>query len=191
VSIFAGQLMTIWVGAEYADLAPLMVIVTVGCLFLVQSSCCASINAAYLRVRMPAYANLVGGGINISLALLLSPYIGIYGVALATTVASFFISGFFSPMYGAHILKKPIFTFMKPAFAGYAIFCILLICGYVFTSIVTVNGIITTCMSGGLFAIVYCIIIWFVIMKKEERVLLLTIIPPAISKFIPKPIRNF
>lgn len=191
VSIFAGQLMTIWVGAEYADLAILMMIVTVGCLFLVQSSCCASINAAYLRVRMPAYANLVAGSANIILALLLAPVLGIYGIALATTIATFFLTAFFSPMYGAHILKKPLNTFMKPAITGYVAFCILLVCGLIFTVIVTVSGFLDICLAGGLFAVIYCLIIWFVVMKKEERILLLTIVPPAIVKFIPKFIRNF
>lgn len=193
VSIFAGQLMTIWVGSEYADLAPLMRIVIVGCIFAVQSACCSAINAAYLRVRFPAFANLVAGGLNIILALVLPGLfnLGICGVALATTLSTLLLAGILSPMNGAYILKVPLFTFIKPAIVGYLALIILMIFGRLITSIVSIEGIMLTFISGGCISLLYIIIVWCFVVKKEERILVLAVIPSMISSRIPKFIREF
>ena len=193
VSIFAGQLMKIWVGAEYADLAMLVCVVIIGCIFAVQSSCCSAINAAYLRVRFPAFANLVAGVVNIILALALPRVfdMGIYGVAIATTLATLLLSGFLSPMNGAYILKVPLFTFIKPAIAGYIALIILIISGRILTSIISIDGILLTFISGGSIAILYTIIVWCFVIKKEERKIVLAVIPTMISSKIPKLIREF
>lgn len=188
VCIFAGELMTIWVGEEYAQLWLLMWVVIIPCIFVVQATCCAPINAAYLRVRIPAYENIFVGVLTVIFAFILADVeiLGFYGVALATSIITSLTAGGFSPMYGAYVIKKPLAIFLKPAIPGYVAFVLLLIIGITVKHTFNIQNIIEICIFGVVVSTIYCIIVWYLIMKKEERKLLIGIIPQTLQKYIPK-----
>ncbi|MGB4679297.1 oligosaccharide flippase family protein, partial [Methanothrix sp.] len=69
---FAPQLLTFWVGSEFASLAPLMVLLTVHLSVNLAVLPLFSINVAYNRVRVPGVVTLVMGIGSIALAVALS-----------------------------------------------------------------------------------------------------------------------
>ncbi|ABN07065.1 polysaccharide biosynthesis protein [Methanocorpusculum labreanum Z] len=184
VCVFSSQLMTIWVGQNYADLSLLVWITVIASIFMVQFSCCGSITAAYIRVRTPGLIYLVAGGFNVILALTLSLVfnMGIYGIALATTITTLITDGLFGPIYAAHILKAPLITFVKPAFPGYVALLILLVLGFLFMQVVSISGIVPTFLAGGSIATVYCVILWCAVLNKGERKNILRIFPPSLDR---------
>ena len=187
VCIFSSQLMTIWVGESYADLGLLVLITIVASMFMVQFSCCGSITAAYIRVRVPGILYLAAGILNVGMALTF-PFIGnmgVYGIALAITITTLITDALFGPVYAAHILKLPLTTFIKPAIPGYLALVILLICGFFVTQVITVSGILQTFTAGGIIAIVYCTILWYLILKKKDRGLILTMLPSGMAEKLP------
>lgn len=186
VCIFAGELMTIWVGEEYARLWLLMWVVIIPCIFVVQSTCCAPINAAYLRVRVPAYINIILGVLTVIFAFLLAEILGFYGVALATSILTSLGSGIFSSTYGAYIIRRPLTTFLKPAIPGYITFILLLTIGIILKHTLNIYNILEICIFGVIITPIYCTILWYFILKKEERKILIRIIPQYLQKYIPK-----
>ncbi len=186
--IFSSQLMTIWVGDSYAHLSSLMWIVIIGSMFLVQFSCCGSITAAYVRVRTPAIIYLVAGGFNVVLALILPLgfNMGIYGIALANLITTLITDALFGPVYAAHVLKLPLTTFIKPAVPGYIALVILLICGFLLTRFITVSGIIQTFTAGSVISIIYLMILWYAVLKKEDRQLIASMLPEKLRGRLPQ-----
>lgn len=188
VCIFAEQLMTVWIGAEYARLSILMWFLVIPAMFVVQSSCCAPINAAYLRVKFPAIATIVIGVLTIILAVALPIVfpIGVYGVAIAVGITTFIIAGLISPMYGAYILKAPLTTFIIPATKGYITLAIFLGLGYILTRVIAVESLIGLIISGSAITIIYGLIILKFIFNKDEKTLLRSVLPSFVNKLVPK-----
>lgn len=188
VYIFVPQLMTIWVGAEYAHLGPLVWILLLPIMTKVQASCIAPINAAYKRVRFPAVANFIAGAINLTLALSL-PFIfdiGMYGVAAAYAISMFFLTGIASPFYNAYVMQAPKFTYFKYMVLCTGVIGIIFAAGMLYTSFVTVDSILMLILSGLLISVVYGLIILLLVLKKEERQWIRECIPTGVGKFIPK-----
>ena len=188
VCVFISQLMTIWVGAEYANLGPIIWILLLPIITWVQNGCIAPINAAYKRVRMPAIANFIAGLINLSLAVSL-PFlfdIGIYGVAIAYAVSIYFLTGCFGPLYNAYVIGAPKFTYIKYMILATGIIIILFGVGMLYTSFVTVDSIMMLILSGLLISVVYGLIILLLVLNKEEKQWIRECIPAGVGKLIPK-----
>lgn len=186
VVVFAGQLMTFWVGSEYVRLAPLVAFIVIPVIFSVQSSCCAPINASYVKVRVPAFVNILGGVTTLLLSLWLPDLFGIYGVALAVGISTFLISAFVSPVYGAYILKVPLRTFQLPAIPGYVLLVVIILVGVMLNSLLEITSIFEVMVAGGIISIISLVVVLKIILQKEERAMVRLILPKQINKFIPK-----
>jgi membrane protein EpsK len=191
VCIFAPQLLTLWVGEQYAHLAPLVWILVIPVLFLIQSACCAPINAAYKRVRGPALIHVIAGPCNIVLALLI-PFIfnnGMYGVGISVGIITFIVAGLYSPMYNAYVVGMPLTTFMKPAIPGYAAFCLVGVIGIIISNLIPFTNIASIVLyliiAGCVISGVYLLVIGKFGFKKEERRIIRTVLPVNIAKHIP------
>ncbi len=113
---FAPQLLTIWVGAEYASLAPLLVLLTAPLAINMAVLPLFSINVAYNRVRIPGIVTIILGIANLVLAIVLSLVIGwgYYGVAIAGVITLTFRHTLFVPWYAARIQHISTITYIRP-----------------------------------------------------------------------------
>lgn len=188
VCIYSPQLLTFWVGAEYASLAPLVWILVIPVIFIIQSSCCAPINAAYKRVRVPAIANILVGILNLGMAFAL-PLIfnlGMYGVACATMISTYLLSGVISPIYNAYVVGAHLLEFVKPTITGITCFIVLLIVGHILSNIIIIDSIFGLIFMGILIASIYLVGVCKFILKKDERTMIKSCIPPILTIIIPK-----
>lgn len=117
---FAPQLLTIWVGAEYAHLAPLMVLLTVHLAVNTSVKPLFPINVAHNRVKIPGLVTILVGIINLilSIAIPLMTGWGYYGVAVAGVIVLTFRHTLFVPWYAARVLKIRTITYLKPLASG-------------------------------------------------------------------------
>jgi O-antigen/teichoic acid export membrane protein len=117
---FAPQLLTIWVGAKYAFLSPLMILLTVHLMINLAVSPLFSINTAYNRVRLPGMVTLVLGISNFVLAVILALFSGwgYYGVAAAGAVVLTFKNAVFTPWYATKVLGIRAHTFTRAMVPG-------------------------------------------------------------------------
>ena len=148
---FSPQLLTLWVGAEYAFLAPLLVLMTVHLIVNLAILPLISIRFAYNQVKIPALVTLFMGVFNFVLAIILSLYTGwgYYGVAAAGIIALTLTNVFFNPWYTSRILKVPVDTFLRPLIPG----------------IFALAGIIGVTVVFSFFLNVYSLALLFVVMS--------------------------
>ncbi len=132
---FAPQLLTIWVGAEHANLAPLMVILTIHLAVNTAVMPLFSITIAHNRVRVPGIITIMTGITNLTLAIVV-PLVtgwGYYGVAIAGAFIFTIRHVLFVPWYTAKVLGIRMATYTKSLVPG--ILAVILISGAAIGSI--------------------------------------------------------
>jgi O-antigen/teichoic acid export membrane protein len=115
MTVYARDLLTLWLGAEYAHLSwllitlvcPLVINIGVMPLFL--------INTAYERVRVPGLVSCLLGltSLGLSILMLVGTDFGYYGVAIANGLVLTLKNAIFTPLYAARLLEVPTFTFLR------------------------------------------------------------------------------
>jgi membrane protein EpsK len=120
--VCSGPLLRVWLGDSAARLAPLLVIMLCHLVVNVGVSPLFNINHAVNKVRWPGLMTLIGGIVNLFLAILFARYFewGVLGVAVAGAVVLTLKNTFFLPIYSALILDQPWHTFIRSCLSGAA-----------------------------------------------------------------------
>jgi membrane protein EpsK len=108
----AGTILTIWLGAEFADLAPLMIILIAPLTLNIAIQPLFSTQVALNRVRWPGIVTVIMGIGNVLVAIWWVGWLpdGI-GVALAGALMLSLKNIVFIPVYNAYIQEQPWYTF--------------------------------------------------------------------------------
>ena len=113
-------LLTVWLGPEFADLSWLVVALVGHLCINVAVIPLFSLQVATNNVRVPGIVTLVMGVINAFLAVGLALWSGwgYISIAIAGAIVLTAKNAIFTPLYGAHILHKPWWTFFPSIVAG-------------------------------------------------------------------------
>lgn len=113
-------LLTTWLGPEFADLHGLVVVLVGHLCINVAVVPLFSLQVATKRVRIPGIVTLIMGVINAVLAVALALWSdwGYISIAIAGAVVLTVKNAVFTPLYGAHILKLPWWTFLPSMAVG-------------------------------------------------------------------------
>jgi membrane protein EpsK len=185
--IFAPQLLTIWVGAKYSHIAPLIWICIVPVILQTMASCVSPIIIAYDRIKSLVILILPLSFLNIALALLL-PYlfdIGLYGVALAGFITLVIRYGVVTPLFLAKVVKMPIFTYLHKMMYGVGGMAILSIVGIATFSIISVTMFPLIILSCCGLAVAYLLFVVRFILIPEERSMIRSCLPEYFQKILP------
>jgi membrane protein EpsK len=183
---FAPQLLTVWVGATYAFLAPLMILLSVHLLINLSVLPLFSINTAYNRVRLPGLVTLILGIGNFTLAVILSLFTGwgYYGVAAAGAIVLTFKNAVFTPWYATKVLGIGSHTFTDAMFPGLAAGLILGVIAAVLGVFLPLDTLIPLIITGGVLAILYSVVMWKIGLSPGERKLFGSYLPEKIRRFV-------
>ncbi len=187
VCIFSPQLLTIWVGAEFAHLSPLIWICVAPVILKIMVSCISPITVAYNRVRGLVFLTLPMGFLNIILALLLPYYfdIGMYGVALAGLISLLLRYGVINPLFIASIVQIPIFTYLNKMMYGIGGMLVLSLVGLAFVSVVTISTLPMLILAGAGIAAAYLLFVLNFVLQPEEREMIRSCLPKVCQRRIP------
>jgi len=183
---FAPQLLTIWVGAKYAFLAPLMVLLTLHLLINLAVLPLFSINTAYNRVKLPAIVTMTLGIGNFVLAVILSLFSGwgYYGVAAAGAIVLTFKNAIFTPWYATKVLGVRSQTFTRAMLPGFAAGLLLSVIAAVLGFFLPLSTLIPLIITGGTLAIVYSVAVWRIGLSVDEKKLFGSYLPEKIRRFV-------
>lgn len=187
VCIFSPQLLTIWVGIEFAHLAPLIWICVVPVILQMMASCMSPITVAYNRVRCLAVLTLPLGFLNIMLALLLPSVfdIGMYGVGLAGFITLLLRYGIINPLVTAYIIQVPVFTYMRKMLYGVGGLLVLSVTGIALLSAVDISTLPMLILAGCGIALTYLLFVLRIVLYPEERKMIRSCLPAVDQRRIP------
>lgn len=184
---FAPQLLTVWVGPEYANLSPLMVLLTVHLSVNLAVLPLFSINVAYNRVRVPGVVTLVMGIGNIALAIAL-PLLtgwGYYGVAAAGAIVLTTKNALFTPWYATKILGVDVHTFTRSMLPGVVTAIIVGISAAILASVMPLDPLLAAIVVASMFiSLIYVAAVWSLGLNGFERRLFKSYIPSKIRRFV-------
>ena len=176
--VFSSSILNLWLGETFRPLAPLMVImvcplcITVGILPLF------SINTALNKVKLPALVTCAMGVLNLGLAISLAKFFGwgIYGVAIAGAVVLTAKNVIFTPVYAAHILKRPWHTFIRSSVSGMVFLAGLTGFGYVLNHYFRPESWVQLVALSFVVGVGGLVGIWFVL-SNSDRQLVIELVP--------------
>jgi len=181
---FAPQLLSLWVGPEFARLSLLMVLMLFHLVINLPVMPLFAINVAYNKVRIPGIVTFFMGIGNFLLAVMI-PYLtgwNYYGVALAGAIMLTLKNAFFTPWYATKVLGISRTTFLKSMIPG--VFYMALIAGS--SSLVAdyfqISSLISLLICGIILTAIYLLAVWEFGLKQIER--------QTAGSFIPETIRS-
>lgn len=183
ICIFSEQLLTIWVGPEYAHISSLVWLLIPVYYFTITLSCQSSIGISHNRMKIPALLNMVAGIVYLILALVFPTVFnnGYYGVALAYVVTIFTLHGIIGSMFYMYVLKGPLFTFIKKMWVGVFAMLILMLIGILYTRVIVVNSIGMLLLSGIIFTTIYLVVLLRFVLSTEEKNLAKSCLPKCVQ----------
>lgn len=169
--IFAPQLMTLWVGAEYSALTPLVWILIPAYYFSITLSGQVPIAISHLRMQFPAVINIVFRLLYLGMALVIPKVFdtGYYGVALAWVIMIILHHGLISPIFYSIVAKGKPFAFVKKSAVGLLAMLILMAVGVLYTTLISVESFFMLVLSGGMISAVYLFFVAKVVLSKTEK----------------------
>lgn len=181
---FAPQLLTVWVGPQYADLAPLMIILTLHLAINLAVLPLSSIYIAYNQMRFPGTMTLLMGIGNLALAVglgLLSGW-GYFGVAVAGAIVLTVKNVIFTPWYAARIVGISSYTFTRPMITGITIALLTSAAIIGITNLFTISTLIPLIFAIIVVSLVYLAAAWVFGLNTFERELFLSYLPEPLRR---------
>ncbi|ABK14746.1 oligosaccharide flippase family protein [Methanothrix thermoacetophila] len=166
---FAPELLTIWVGDEFAFLWPLIVLLTVHLTINLAVLPIFLINISHNRVRVPGIVTLFMGignfGLAVSLPLLTG--MGYYGVAAAGAIVLTLKNAFFIPWYATRVLRVASHTFSRSMIPGITATVLIAISAALLGEVITFP--VTLAIASAAITSIYFVAIWIFALDGSER----------------------
>jgi membrane protein EpsK len=181
--VFSSNILTLWLGTNYANLWPLMVLQLFPLLINLGIYPLLTLNICTNKVKVPAIVTCILGGCNFVLAVMFVKFtsLGFYGVAIAGAIMLTIKNVVFTPIYAAKILSIDWHIFYRPLLAGslnFVISCSVL-------SIVSTFVVFQGFYSLALFSILYIIVNILLFVKiasgRDEKAALIDIFPARLK----------
>jgi len=181
---FASQLLTVWVGSDFTNLAPLMVLLTVHLSVNLAVSPIFSINMVHNKVRVPGILTFAMGIANIALAVAL-PLLtgcGYYGVAAAGAIVLTMKNAFFTPWYATKVLGIDAHSFNRSILSGVAATFVVGTSATILGAVLPLASLAMLAVAGALITLAYLGAVWTFGLSGFERGLLKSCLPSKLRR---------
>jgi membrane protein EpsK len=130
IFVFAEDILSIWLGAEFIQFAPLLKLMTCSLILTLSETVIWGIFPAINKMHYTGWANLVPGLLNIglSIALVFAGY-GVYGVAIGTIVSTLLKSAIILPYGLSREMHVPFSVFLMNYAKSAGLFALVLLAG--------------------------------------------------------------
>lgn len=114
------QILNVWIGVEFGHLSIVLVTLVFPQVLYLSVAPLYAVNRGMNKVKIPATLTLIGGVVNCGFSIYVACFtsLGIWGVALVTSLCLCFRSIIFTCGYSSKILNKPFHLFIKSTIWG-------------------------------------------------------------------------
>lgn len=171
ISGLARPLLEAWLGRDYVELTPLVTLLTLPLALNLAYMPLHQIALAANKVRLPALVQLAAGAINLILSIILVVFteLGVYGVALAGLLVLSVRNLLFTPLYAAHLIGVPYYTFYRAAVACAIATLTAFALSFAIDVTIGVQGWLEIALVAAGVTIVYSLLCYIVLLSHDER----------------------
>jgi membrane protein EpsK len=176
---FSRPLLTIWLGPSFGYLSVLLVILVCHQSLNLSVRPLLDVQNAFNKVRWPGIATLLTGVASLGLAVLLAKWgrWGAAGVALAVSAAWTAKNCLFVPIYTAHIMKLPWWTFLRSLIPTAIGTLFVGIASYAFALLRMPDNWFALMGSAIMVSLLYVVVVWVIGLSQADRTLLKGLVP--------------
>ncbi|WP_200977117.1 oligosaccharide flippase family protein [Echinicola sp. 20G] len=180
---FSKELLTLWLGPEFAQYSNLMIIMLCHLVVNLGVLPLFPINTSLNKVKIPGLVTGGMGVVNLLLALFFVGYLdfGFWGVALAGAIAVTSKNGIFSPIYASKILNIGIMEFYIPLAAGVALFFASFLSANLTGQFIVINSWLMMAVAALLAFLPILIISWFALLNQSDKTMMLSMVAPKLK----------
>jgi membrane protein EpsK len=176
---FASSLLTVWVGANFAGLAPLMWILVGHLVISLAIMPAFAVQVTFNKVRTPAIVTLFMGLGVIIIAVFFTRFLGwgIYGIAVASAGTFLLRNICFTSLYVGRILKIKLYTCIIAIVPGVLLMFVVLAAAVLLNHLFKPTNwfsLISYCIF---LSFIYALLVHKFVIKAEDRKLFLSILP--------------
>lgn len=168
---FSRPLLGTWLGSDFESLALLMSLMTIHLSVNLAVAPLFNVQVATGNVRLPGLLTCGMGILNLGLALVLAGAVGwgMYGVAAAGAIMLTLKNAVFTPLYNAHCLKVPWYSFLREIIISVAATVILTFASWSLSQIISLHGWWRMIFAGTAISVVWCVFAYFVLLNSTDR----------------------
>lgn len=181
---FAPQILSIWIGPEFARLSPLLWVLMGHLIINLSVLPLFPINISFNKVRIPGIVTLLMGVGNFLLAIVIS-YItgwGYYGVAIAGAIMLTLKNSFFTPWYATKILHVSKYTFASSMIPGIISMSAIVGIIYLLNHFLYISTLISIVFYCGVLSFIYLLVVWLIGLNQKEKQIIYSFIPVTIKR---------
>jgi membrane protein EpsK len=185
LSGLAQPLLVLWLGPYFQDLASLLVMLTAHLVINLAVLPLFGLNIAFNKVRLPGIVTLSLGVFNIGLAIVFVKFgWGALGIAAASAIVLTAKNMIFTPIYAAIIQKLPWWKFMPIMMPGGIAALSTAGITYGMTRLVNLYSWFVLIAVLGIISLLYVLIVYFLVLDRDDRKLLVALLPSEKTKHI-------
>ena len=176
---FSRPLLTIWLGPAFGYLSVLLVILVCHQSLNLSVRPLLDVQNAFNKVRWPGIATLLCGVASLGLAVLLGMWgkWGAAGVALAVAAPWSAKNCLYMPIYTAHIMKLPWWTYLRSLIPTAMGTFFVGITAYALALLRMPDNWFSLMGSAILVSLLYAVVVWVIGLSRADRALLKDLIP--------------
>jgi len=156
VGVFCGsarEVLSIWLGNEFAPLVPVALVLTGYLILGLGSSPLSSAVLMLGKVKVPAIVTVIMGAVNVILSVILAHIIGLMGIALAQCVTLLFLNAVFVPWYVSRACKMSLWLYIREQCLGVGCGAVIALISYGMNSLIHPDSLAALVLSISLSAI--------------------------------------
>jgi len=189
ICVFSPQILTAWVGGEFAHLSEIIWIVFPLFVCFEAATTLTPIGLVYLKVRVPGLATLLFGILNVILIFVFVGYfdMGLRGVALAWAAAMTIRCCIFAPWYYAKVAGAKGYGFLGSLIYGILCFVIGAALCYVVDAVFTIpSSLIALAVTAFVLMMIYIVTVPNILLSRGEKKLVRSCLPASVESRLPK-----
>jgi membrane protein EpsK len=181
----AVPLLRIWLGEGFSTLNVLLIVIVSPLVITFAVLPLAYVLTSYNKLRLQGYATLALGCVNLLLAFAVARWSGLgpVGVALVTAVV-LTSNNLFLASYSAKVMELPWHSFYPTLFNGALHMAALALIGFAATRLYEPAGWLQLAMLGSALGLGYCGVVYHISLNADDRLFLVSLIPPAVRQRI-------
>ena len=185
ICLYSSSILSSWLGDDFKSLGLLLIVLIVHLPINTSVFPLFGFHIASNSIRTPALVTFVMGVANlvVSYQLGVTYGMGALGVALTTSVLLTVKNSLFTPLYAAHILGIPHYSFLFPIWGGVLsmalVWMVTLVFKYFLTDAHSMSWILIQAVCASL---VVALAFWFIALRKIERSGILTMVIGILGK---------
>ena len=166
---FSESILHVWLGPTFAPLWGVMVLATAHLALNLAYLPLHNVSLATNHVKVPGILQVVAGLVNLALAIAMARAWGLYGIAIAGGLVLLLRNLVFTPLYAAHILSRPWWTFAREALPILALATLVFAAALAVSRWATPGSWPALALCAGAVGVGGALLLWTLFLCREDR----------------------